>query len=568
MGMRAFFSNRIYKHSIQESHIKDTQHTLFVFNQAKHFRVQDEIREKRNIKGKSESSIHQRVKVKFGLNDYYANSVVQEGKALLSSQDELTKMYDANKKEQIKAIKAKIKKTKSRLTVLRKIKTSLIKGKPSFNKTSPEQQKGNYFVVEFKERTDLYYHTYDFEHLYLDVQIKHIASRLGRLEFKLDRFQKQLERLTTKTKSVCFGSKRLAKARTTKDNYINNPDSWKEDWYLTRYGKMTISGRKDAKSGNFVFNYSPTEKQLTFKAINGQVVIFDNVVFPYGQNQIVEVITTQTNLKNKKKYGKPIGWSLEDHGDYYIVKCLVDIAPTPYKNHSKSCGLIGVDCNVDHFAISNVNHIGQLIESSSLTFDIENKSSGQISKAIEAEVIALVDYAVKHNKAIAVEKLNTTKSKVKHAYGNKKANRLMSQFAYNKMIMAIKSRADKMGVEVFEVNPAYTSQIGKIKYMRKLGVSIHEAASYVIARRAMGYKEKLPPVLHSLVPEQKQGLHHWAQWAYIASSLSFVRTHLFYKIELSNADKLDSWSSLLPQDALTGFEKMGLSKLESRKANA
>ena len=35
-----------------------------------------------------------------------------------------------------------------------------------------------------------------------------------------------------------------------------------------------------------------------------------------------------------------------------------------------------------------------------------------------------------------------------------------------------------MGIAVFEVNPAYTSQIGKMKYMKRFGISIHEAASF------------------------------------------------------------------------------------------
>ncbi|GGM24238.1 hypothetical protein GCM10011351_07510 [Paraliobacillus quinghaiensis] len=223
-----------------------------------------------------------------------------------------------------------------------------------------------------------------------------------------------------------------------------------------------------------------------------------------------------------------------------------------------------MDCNVDHLAISNVNSIGQLIESFSLDFEVEGKTSGQLSKIIEAEVIALVDYAAKHKKPLVIEKLNTTKSKVKHAYGNKKANRRMSQFAYNKMVMAIKSRADKAGIEVYEVNPAYTSQIGKMKYMKRFGISIHESASYTIARRAMGFKEKLPPALHSLVPEQKQGLHHWAQWGSVSSCLSFARVHVFYKIEFSSQNKLSSWSSLFPQGATTDFEKIGLSRLENR----
>jgi IS605 OrfB family transposase len=68
---------------------------------------------------------------------------------------------------------------------------------------------------------------------------------------------------------------------------------------------------------------------------------------------------------------------------------------------------------------------------------------------IEAEAILVVDLAVKLNKPIVIEKLNTTKSKVSHAYGNKKANKKMSMFAYRKLISAIKKRANKMGVAVF-----------------------------------------------------------------------------------------------------------------------
>ncbi|WP_197274824.1 IS200/IS605 family accessory protein TnpB-related protein, partial [Halolactibacillus sp. JCM 19043] len=166
-------------------------------------------------------------------------------------------------------------------------------------------------------------------------------------------------------------------------------------------------------------------------------------------------------------YGKPIAWSLEDHGDYYIVKCLIDVPPAPYLNTSTSTGMIGVDLNVNHIAVANVNAIGQCVDAFTLPFNLEGKTSGQQAKIIEAEVIALVDYAVKQHKPLAIEKLDTTRSKVSRPYGNKKANRRMSQFAYQKMILAIKSRAEKMGVAVYVVNPAYTSQIGKMKYMKR-----------------------------------------------------------------------------------------------------
>ncbi|PEY98240.1 hypothetical protein CN326_23800, partial [Bacillus sp. AFS018417] len=91
------------------------------------------------------------------------------------------------------------------MTVLNKMKTSFIKGEPKFNKTSKEQQRGPYFVVQFKKRTDIYYHAYQLEHEYLNVRIQTLRSRLGSLEFRLDRLQKLFHSLKNKVSSVVFG---------------------------------------------------------------------------------------------------------------------------------------------------------------------------------------------------------------------------------------------------------------------------------------------------------------------------------------------------------------------------
>ncbi|SFO65073.1 hypothetical protein SAMN05720591_102159 [Halolactibacillus alkaliphilus] len=207
-----------------------------------------------------------------------------------------------NKKEQISAVK-KIKATKARLTTLQKIKGSFVKGTPTFNKTSPEQQKGAFFVVTYKCYTRLFYCAYDFEHQHFDVEIKHLKSRLGQLNFKKDRYEKQLIQLTNKVTGVCFGSKKLARGRLTQKTYHAHPERWQKDWAAARYGKMTISWQ----SGNFVFHYHPETHTLTFKAINQCVISLSDVVFPYGQDHVHRAIQTQMNLKDKKKYGKPIG---------------------------------------------------------------------------------------------------------------------------------------------------------------------------------------------------------------------------------------------------------------------
>ena len=98
---------------------------------------------------------------------------------------------------------------------------------------------------------------------------------------------------------------------------------------------------------------------------------------------------------------------------------------SPYLNTLTSTGMVGVDLNVNHLAVANVNDIGQCVDAFTLPFNLEGKTSGQATKIIEAEVIALVDYAVKHHKPLAIERLDTTRSKVSRPYGHKKGNRRM-----------------------------------------------------------------------------------------------------------------------------------------------
>lgn len=564
--MKAFFSSRIYKNTLSTLYVDSISHALLSFNRAKHYAYRTLVKEARSKeKQKAKKSLHLQVKSRFQLNDYYANSALQEARSVLSSQKELNTLYIENKTAQIDSVKKKIKTEKSRLTVLKKIKASFVKGKPKFNKTSREQQLGRYFVVQFKKKTNIYYHAYQFEHEYLDGQMAYLRTKLGNLQFRLDRLEKQLKSLKPNTKSVVFGTKKLFQAQYTIERYETDHKLWMREWEQARYTKMTISGRKDAKSGNFVFTYHPETQEMHFQTPNGVAVVVPGVFFPYGQEQVNQSILTQLNCKDKKKDGKPIAWSVEDHGDYYIFKCLVDVPKNEKKNFSRADGLLGLDLNVDHIAFSNINAKGQLIKSGVFSFDLEGKTSEQITKIIENEAVALVDLAMKLNKPIAVEELDTTKSKVSNPYGNRKANKAMSLFAYRKMLDAIKSRAEKMGVAVFEINPVYTSQIGKIKYMKRLGISIHQAASYVIARRAMGYKEKLPPVLYSLLPEKIVGLHHWAQWKYISKTLSDIRIHSFYQVELFACDRIDSMNQLFPLGTLTDLVEKSLTKVKSRK---
>jgi hypothetical protein len=73
-----------------------------------------------------------------------------------------------------------------------------------------------------------------------------------------------------------------------------------------------------------------------------------------------------------------------------------------------------------------------------------------------------------------------------------------------KTAASIKSACFRAGVEVVEVNPAYTSVIGAVNHARSKGISTHQGAAYAIARRGLEMSER-PTCRVAVVPARKGG---------------------------------------------------------------
>jgi len=104
--------------------------------------------------------------------------------------------------------------------------------------------------------------------------------------------------------------------------------------------------------------------------------------------------------------------------------------------------------------------------------------------------------------------------------------RMLSSFAYSAFDAALASACARGGVAHRRVNPAYTSIIGRVKSARRYGLSVHGAAAATIARRAMGFSERLPrsndgtvtvPTNGSVhvtldLPVRNGSKHVWTEW--------------------------------------------------------
>lgn len=532
---KCLFSNRIYKETLSENDVtlidlnKETFNTMV----RRAYNIQYNI----NFNKKSYSkSVHMTIKSEFNIsNDYYVNSAVQEAKALINSQIELKKLYIKNLEIEIKERKKKIKDIEKQLKNKLKVKESIIKitkaiksgkkipkfstyrGAMEFMILNPDTKELE-FGVRRKRKDPLMFNIYTFEVCYLDNQIRKLKNRLKQVVFGLNRAEEKLERLKSNPpKKVCFGGRDFFKKLHTTD--INH-NQWKKEFNYRRNKQMLISGRKDAKQGNFVFRYE--NKQLSINTIDKKTVKINNVYFPYGQECV------DYALNNNDNFRTAVAWEIVDKGNFYIFKCIVELPNDKYINYSKSNGIISIDINVDHIALTNLNKKGSILDTQIFHYDLEGKSSTQSKWILENTIKSVLKVCIDNNKPIAIEDLDTEESKAKLIYGNAKRNKKLSMFAYSSITKMIYSRANKDGVGVFKVNPAYTSQIGKLKYMKILGLSVHTSAALVIGRRSLGFKEKIPKVYKKYISEKIRVKHHWSHWSYLSKELKSVFAKKLY----------------------------------------
>jgi hypothetical protein len=70
--------------------------------------------------------------------------------------------------------------------------------------------------------------------------------------------------------------------------------------------------------------------------------------------------------------------------------------------------------------------------------------------------------------------------------------------------------------------------MGKVKYMGRYGLSVHESAALVIARRGMGFKERLPKRYRLSIPTEKINMHHWSHWRHLHKNFKETKPEMFY----------------------------------------
>lgn len=282
---------------------------------------------------------------------------------------------------------------------------------------------------------------------------------------------------------------------------------------------MQVSGRLDSLAGNFVFRYDPDTKTVTYRSMtdwDGERIPFP-VCFPYGQEELDDCI--------REKRGA-VSWELIDCGNAWQLNVVFPVTE-PEKNDYYGDGCIGVDINYDNIAVSETDQKGNLLSHTVFPFQPEGLSSGQMEQVISHILEQIFQMAWETKKPVTAENIKQVQRK-KFYDKNTKRTRHISLFACTKIRTLLESKSVKYETAVTFINPAYTSKAGLAKYVRRYGLSIHEAASFCIARRGQGYKERLPRQLYRLLPPETKSLPLQKQWKTISKLLKGRRAAEFY----------------------------------------
>jgi IS605 OrfB family transposase len=347
---------------------------------------------------------------------------------------------------------------------------------------------------------------------------------------------------------LCFGSKRLFHAQfDLAANGYASPAAWKADWQRTRSGQFFVLGSGDETAGNQSCQASiGADGSLRLRLRlpdalgalgSSKTLDLTAVRLTYGHDQLVAALASSRRIHAQTKDGRPIVKRVGTALSYRFMRddkgwrLFVSVEAQPVaKDSRRELGAIGVDVNVDHLAVSETDRFGNLIGTRRIDLVVYGKTQHQARALIGDAAVSIAAQAKAAGKPVVIEKLEFQKKKAELEAANPKQARLLSSFACRQVAAHLQATCYRAGVEVIEVNPAYTSVIGAVNHAQRHGISVHMGAALAIARRGLGFSER-PPKRLAIVPVRKGGhitfalparnraKHVWSYWAGVRRTL-------------------------------------------------
>jgi IS605 OrfB family transposase len=305
-------------------------------------------------------------------------------------------------------------------------------------------------------------------------------------------------------KAVVFGGKRLFEKLCKNHLTGKVREGLKKQWKEQRQGTLISIGSKSDK-GNRLTRFEDLNGQLHLRITTGHREFIYAKVLREPSNSKDKWITFMAMLleswQTQNYFAYTVELKLKEGEVYGSVSFEI---PTPKVKYTREKGVLAIDTNASpiHLAIVEVSKTGELLSYQTISLHHFLKLS-QNSKDHQEWILAhqIVDLAIQRNKAIAIENLKKLKKGVR-GDGKAKLRKRLHQWNAKKFLQKLKRVAILKGVEVIEVNPAYTSIIGMLKYAPQLNIDKDVAGAYVIGRRALGFREDTPENYERLLKDK------------------------------------------------------------------
>ena len=377
-------------------------------------------------------------------------------------------------------------------------------------------------------------------------QVHHKRRRLGNLRSRLLALEADIE---SERVRLCFGSKKLWRKQQhlEKNGYASHRD-WLKDWRDSRSDEFFVLGSRDETGGcQLCVATVADDGTLTLRLRlpdclapqHGKYLTIRGVHFNHGHEHILAALESSAEYARYRRengekaarateLGQAISYRFKRDRKGWRVFATTDMMEVLVVT-DRNRGAIGVDLNADHLAVCETDASGNYVHAFSVPLVTYGKSQHQAAAIIGDAVASVVSYAREVGKPIVIEKLDFRQKKAALEGDSRKYRRMLSSFSYGKIKAYLLSRGYRQGVEVHQVNPAFSSVIGRVKFMERYGLSVHQAAALVLARRLLGCSERIPrrwvcPVGNGVqvaftVPVRKRVKHVRTYWGAVWGQL-------------------------------------------------
>ena len=482
------------------------------------------------------------LKEKYKTNDYYNAAIYSAASGSLSSQKELKKYYSTTITADLKTRDEKIQTIQEALYKKKAVKNSIRIYRKDGRWGTPYprcQLKVKGLMIVLFNKTIVKLDEYERS---VEADIRKLKTRLALVTEARRRKEKKLENIKNlPPERIVFGGKKLYSEKDTvgiKKSAEDNKTSqkalkeWKQEFFEKRHQSMALPGRHTSKYGNFLCKYDG--KDLSVACIDGTTTVFHDFKLPRYNEAFQYNFTCKPDDRQSLCYNFTVKRDRKNR-QYIIVSVTMKLQA--YENSYYGNGAISMDINYDHFALAEIDETGKLLDQKLIRFDLVKKSTGQITNILGAAVKEVFNWCAEKDKRLIVEDIDLTIKLASRKYGNRKGNHHMTLFAYQRIASSIENQSLRREIAFCKIDPAYTSQMGKFLFMRRYGISIHQAAAYTIGLAGLGLYDKQAPDLRMLnllktkegiVPEFSQETYKTI-WARITKTISGIQTHIFYR---------------------------------------